>query len=948
MIDKGGKDYKDATEAFNLFKEEVINPILNELQIPINRFLIIPGNHDIIRSKDSLRDEKGSAEYFKNRDDLADFMEKAMKKQDYSGMLRIEEYKKFENNLYKEIKKEEFLWTIFGTSFVIKNNLQNIGICCLNSSWRCYNKDDRGNLLIGELQLTTNKDFIKKCDVKIALAHHPLDGLADVEKRIISDHIYKDFDLLLLGHSHETMTSVQTGTAGTLFINLAPSGINDIRNDSRSFSNGYTLIDFNKKKKEVDCTYWRYNHTKEEFVPNTDAGVNGTGTAHYIIPDAPKESKKELIRSLLNNIKDDHYKIMDEHLVGMRADVIKKTLKEAFILPPIDEGKSAKEEEPNEEILSINQIVKSISNQFFFGNTESSKTTLLYRLVVEFVEEFEYIRKVPVYINFSDIGNKEIKTCVKEYLKCNTDDANYLLETNQIILLIDNLRYDKTENNKHQLNKLHKFHNEYENIQVMATSDCDIVGILPDEYLKQCKIPFKNYFIRNLRAREIKKLMGMWVPNEEGDEIKLDDRLERLVSNFTSYGLPSTAMSVSLFLWSTEHSKREPINNAVLLEIYIEIILDKLSKDNIYRKTFDFTNKMQLLARIAYEMLSARAINYSITFSQYTKVIENYLKNLVGFTYDPQVIIDYFFSRKFFTKYDGDKIKFANSCFFHFFLAKRMEFDSEFKKDILEEKEYYKYYREIDYYTGLKRSDKEVFNLIYDRFKKTFAHVEFVLGLGDIDKYFTPTGKSEEPIARNIPINTITENRPSEKMVEEFQNKRLEQIENPGTIIEMDGELSLDRMLIMMSNVLRNSEGIEDLNLKREAYRAILKNALIYMVLHKESYIDYVLKNDRLPPSMPIEISFMNYLTNIPLFVQGGLYKFLGTPKLNSVILEKINDDKKSKSISDVESFLSVGLYADLQGNKFDKEMKTFINRIKTDSDNYIVSDYCFYKLIDY
>lgn len=98
-----------------------------------------------------------------------------------------------------------------------------------------------------------------------------------------------------------------------------------------------------------------------------------------------------------------------------------------------------------------------------------------------------------------------------------------------------------------------------------------------------------------------------------------DSRLDKIVSDFSSFSLPSNAMSVSLFLWSTEHSDRKPINNAVLLDIYIEIILEKLNQDNIYRGSFDFTNKLQLLANIAQEMLVVSEENYSLLYSDYIK-----------------------------------------------------------------------------------------------------------------------------------------------------------------------------------------------------------------------------------------------------------------------------------------------------------------------------------------
>ena len=69
--------------------------------------------------------------------------------------------------------------------------------------------------------------------------------------------------------------------------------------------------------------------------------------------------------------------------------------------------------------------------------------------------------------------------------------------------------------------------------------------------------------------------MRLWVPGE--DELKTENRLDKLVTSFNSFALPSNAMSVSLFIWSTEYSKEKPINNAVLMEIYIALIFIRTS-----------------------------------------------------------------------------------------------------------------------------------------------------------------------------------------------------------------------------------------------------------------------------------------------------------------------------------------------------------------------------------
>ncbi len=59
---------------------------------------------------------------------------------------------------------------------------------------------------------------------------------------------------------------------------------------------------------------------------------------------------------------------------------------------------------------------------------------LLFRLVYEYVERFEFKKVVPVYIDFLEIGTKEIESCIKSYLACSTEDLNLMLNNRDIII----------------------------------------------------------------------------------------------------------------------------------------------------------------------------------------------------------------------------------------------------------------------------------------------------------------------------------------------------------------------------------------------------------------------------------------------------------------------------------------------------------------------------------
>ncbi len=277
-----------------------------------------------------------------------------------------------------------------------------------------------------------------------------------------------------------------------------------------------------------------------------------------------------------------------------------------------------------------------------------------------------------------------------------------------------------------------------------------------------------------------------------------------------------------------------------------------------------------------------------------------------------------------------------------------MEYNPEFRKYILDEERYHKFFREIDYYTALVRSDIDTFKIIANRFIEKFKPTEFILDKLDIDSYFTPISSTKEykPEVSDIDINKIKENRPTSQMFEKYYDKRLKSINDPGKIIKIEGKISLDLLMVIMANVLRNSEGIESRKLKNEIYNELMKFNIVYMILYKEWIIRYVNDHQKLPPSIPTEIRLDYLLKNIPLFVQQALNRHVGTPKLSAIILDKINIDRNNKSFtnSDIESFLSVALYSDIQGHGFEKYLKSLVKRIR----NNPTQDYLLSKLLDY
>lgn len=928
LVDKGGKDFITIQEAFKQFKSEVIDFICTELSIPIDRFLIVPGNHDIVRENDSDRIELGSKEFFKTYNNILSSQKDILDKGEREGVKRMIPYKEFENTLYKGFNKYS---SFLGTAFKYESK-ESVGIACLNSAWRAFDDNDKNYIILGEEQLNRCSDFIENCNIKIALMHHPLDWFS-LEKNIITSHINKDYDLLFVGHVHESSTILQTGFTGTLFTDIASSYTSDIRSDSKAFSNGFSLINYSKSHSfiDVDCSFYKYNHKNKEYVINTDLGNEGKFVQKQKIQEL--SSNQVMIEKALVNIRNIFYPIMDEHVIAQKAN-ISLSIKDAFILPPITL------QDNNDDQITLNDISKSRQNQFFFGSYEIGKTTLLYRIVREFVDEYIQLQKIPVYFDVNQIGNKDIITIIKQFLNVSTDDTRKLINDNLIIIIADNLDY--TELNEDKINKISKFLRDNPEIQIIASSNNELIGVPPQNYIKKTKISFSHFFIRPLKSFHIKSIMNKWIPEE--DSLKKDARLDKMITNFNSYALPSTAMSVSLFLWSTENADRKPINQAILLDIYIEIVLEKLAKENIYRATFNYKNKAMLLAYIAEQMLFSTKTNYSIDYVDYIKHIRDYLK-LVSQKYDVSRIAEYFIERKIFTKISDNQIKFTHSCFFHFFLAKRMEFNPKFKDSVLDTKTFYMYPKEIDYYTGLVLNDEVTLKFVFQEFENSFNGLQNMLDNFDVDRFFTYILKSEEehnPIVKSIQVDNVKEKRPSKEKVMQFYDNKLDKIPKDLILKKID-DFNLEKLIIIMSTVLRNSEGVENSMLKNTIYNSVIRNTVAWSVLYKESIVQYIIENKKMPSFIPKEENLVRFLRFLPLSIQGGVNNFLGTYKLTPIILNKINHDLNNKKCSDIEVFMSVSLYWDSLGTDYPKYISKLIRRLS----NNVVQDYVLIKLLD-
>lgn len=946
LIDKGGESFgSNVKSALSTFEEKFIKPIMQEIGLPKHRIFLAPGNHDIDRNSDEKWEDLGLRGVLITTEEVNKFIDSKNEK----GIARVLSFKEFEMAFYESFP-EKHGCSNYQSCFTLNVDNVSIGITCFNSTWRSYDTStDKGKLILGERQVTKSREIIKKCDLKFAVVHHPLDWLATFDQTNVTPFIEKDYDLLFCGHVHEPASWTKTGIYGSLFVSIAPANWTyNIRTENKS-NNGYTVVDIDLDNMQITSHYRRYSHNKESFVPNTDFG-DDQGKYVSALPDSTTRIKYQSENSICVRIKDIVLIDLNKHLLSFNTDTkAPKELNSLFVLPRIVrkvEYKVAKLEK--EETYSLEDLGKSEENLLIFGTKESGKTVLLDKILTELTSNIHKYHKAPVYINFEDIGTKRYETVISGFLGIGITSIKDFLNSQRVILLVDDFSFDQSH--IPELRRLEKFLDEYPSVQIIATNIQTIEGEIPFELVE---MPIFNRFkplnIRSWRTKEIKELIKRWFSNNP--DFDTPEKLEKLISFFIKVNIPRTPLAVSMFLWIIEHQgDYKPINHATLLENFIERLFKKLSKKEILAGEFDFKNKVRLLSEIAYQMYKSNRMNYGMPYSELASFIDSYLRGR-KFDFVSEEVLDHFLVKGILIKEnEGIQaiVRFRFTCFFEFFLARKMDFEPTFKEHVFEEKNYLIFCNEIDYYTGLKRDEAGVLKLLVGRMNIAYADlIEEIKKLQfSYDSPFLKVDSISSTLDASF-VDKLSEKKPKEEEIEEIKDAVLDSMKPEKGIAKKEDNISLfrrmDRIVDLAARVLKNTEEVEEESLKDSSYISIVQCVMAISILYKLLVEELITKNkgtldSAIVENLEISREFM------PLIIEIWLYDKMGTWKLSGVIRDKMKMDVEERNTTDYEKFISVCLYADIKGRDYLKYIKTFVRAIRR---TYIV-DLLLLKIIYY
>ena len=278
MLEQGGVGYgNNLVQGFTDFQSKVINPILTTLNLPHNRFIFTPGNHDVNRKSD----KKSLEEYCSNHSNDYSEIVSLLKDDELIDLKKCDEFKSFEEDYYSKCSNIVYKCGKFTSTFELEINGYGIGISSLNTVWHCGIVP--GIPFMGVCQIKENTQHIDNKDIKIAISHFPCYKLEKEFFQVV-DSLANNYDMFFSGHTHSGVSQFISLNKRDYFLDVNSGGTlaaNTYENDAK-YKNAFQIVDYFPRLKYQIRSMLQLD--SQEFVMDRNGHYAPDGVLEHTIP----------------------------------------------------------------------------------------------------------------------------------------------------------------------------------------------------------------------------------------------------------------------------------------------------------------------------------------------------------------------------------------------------------------------------------------------------------------------------------------------------------------------------------------------------------------------------------------------------------------------------------------------------------------------------------------
>ncbi|ARS40047.1 hypothetical protein CA265_10460 [Sphingobacteriaceae bacterium GW460-11-11-14-LB5] len=900
--------------------EVLIDKLLSALNIPKDRFFICPGNHDVDRTKVSPA-IISRIDNLKTNEELEAFVKK--KDIDYQSSLSpLENYEHFAKQYFTTTNRFDTI--SFGYSSHIRTHLgKSVGVICLNTAWRAIGDLDEGNLIVPISYLQESLKLISKCDIKILLHHHPISQFKLYNQYTIEDLIHNNFNVSFSGHLHKNNTSVSYTSKDGILKLASAAALAD--NDGSKI--GFTIVNINLDSFKVNATCYKYDAQDEIFYD--------TKPLELQIPIDSEKAKQNKFRQRLRALYSEELENADDLFLKGKKDKDNKGFIDLWTSPVIS-SKSAEEvkKQNSVKIVEVEQIIKSNVNFLIMGNDKCGKTSLLKKIQLICLEDYNHYERIPIYLDFKKIEKEEhlegkfVKD-LASYFQVNKAAVKDIMENETVMLLIDNMDFRDDENIKW----LEGIVKSFSLAQIIICTDQNSGSKYQE--LKINTYSVKTLYFHSLKPKQLRELADKFYGSSEISKVEVINRINHI---FGMLAIPFNFWSVSLFLWVFKDSRKDITNDVDLVDLYIESILEreKLIKN---KGSFSFEKYKQYLAHLSKFLLDNNENAYSATSDNILEFTAKYLASNPRNDTDSATIWSYITDKGIIKEVENKRYAFRLNGVFEYFLAHYLKLDKEFRETVINDNNVYLSFKnELEMYAGSNRGDEDFVLKIFNKTKEIFAEINQAYLTENIDNALTQldTGEIALHLEKNHTdlIRSVMSNEQLDDIEEVEESISTISIQDNCEVrlkrflpIDQNNIVSLENSLYILGRVFKNADDITSTDLINEIFDYIIDTTVSwgYKLFQSFNSDNSGLSEEK--NKMAALVKLMRQM--LPIIVQSRISDMIGANNLQGIIKDKLHKLKTSKEESQFKKFILLYTLADIDLLKNHEYIKQSISDIK-------------------
>jgi hypothetical protein len=784
----------------------LLSPLHARLGLGPDRVILAPGNHDVDRSTiDPIR-ELGLLSYMKDREHVNEVLDNPS--QLTAASERLANWQQFRDDFYAASPPQRP--GPLALTWDLSIGDVQVGIAALDSAWRCSGDEDRQKLLLGDRQVKAALDAIDHADVRIVVAHHPMDWLAPFDADIARALLEQRMTIVLSGHEHVPDPIGQTSSRGQAVYSRC-----GCLYEGHAYRNAFHVLDLDPRHGHVTVAVRAWSSKLRTFDAALDVVSNG-----QVSFTLPTERLLPVVRPTFTPVLQglgelaQEVSVVADRLGGREDATVDDLLVERRFWPlPYSEIAATRELDDEAEAEPVNPLRAISRNQVVIvsGDAESGVTSaLLWLLAHHFVGDDS---RLPAYVRFDRGLSKSQR--FERAIRDATGRLGIPLQ-----------RGDNLPPSLIAVDDIDVTHAGVLNGFLRYVAEC------PDQrFLFGCHGTDHEILASALTERGITSERVHLGPFGRAEMLALVSKLteqaspallERVLNVVFSQRLPrSPFVLAALVAVVSRESDLSVLNVSGLLDAYVKWLLGGDEALDAKRLGMDYRRREHLLGWLASVLVRERAIRIPRHHAE-RKLLDYF--DAKGYTNSSSRVLDSLIARRVLAE-DGDGVGFRHPALLHLFAGRAMLDDLEFAEYVMTDP--FQHEGAVEHAAGLQRTDRNLLASLDEAFgavletlgddvrAEMFDHVSSLPGWSEKDPTF-------EELKSAVKDDGAQDHLPDDQLDLLYDTVEAEP-RVPTHELDLSPLLTaLKPATILLGQVLRNSELVDDVALKTAVLKRVL------------------------------------------------------------------------------------------------------------------------------